>query len=119
MNCKCGEELALPALYIGKTEHGIPLAQFQCKCGQATNAQIDSMKPYTAKSGKGFPPPRGEYVAYDDGRIQFTCPVCQGTTGIVAPIHTVDKDGKVSPSFVCPYGCGFHTWMTLDEWKEQ
>jgi hypothetical protein len=104
MKCTCGKELKLPALFIGYTEFHTPVAQFQCGCGKATNVQIETMKPYTAKLGEGFPPPRGDYAIYPDGKVQFTCPVCKGSSPIAEPVHQVGDDGKVTPSVVCPYG---------------
>jgi hypothetical protein len=44
------------------------------------------------------------------------CPGC----GKVASMsqHTIEPDGTVSPSAVCPYeGCTFHQWIRLEGWK--
>jgi len=31
--------------------------------------------------------------------------------------HSIDLDGNVSPSVVCPTsGCGFHEFVRLDDW---
>ena len=115
MKCACGKELKLPALWIGYTEHRIPVAQFQCECGAITNAQIDTMVLYKAQRSASYPPKRGEYLVLPDG-VQFVCPVCQGLFPIATPTHTIDASGKVAPSVVCPHRCGFHTYMTLGEW---
>jgi len=114
--CQCGKEFKLPALFIGYTEYHIPVAQYQCSCGTVTNMQINGMKPFKTDRTDKFPPPRGEYIVAEDGSITFTCPVCKGFSPIAAPIHSVGPDGAVSPSVVCPYGCGFHVWMTLKDW---
>lgn len=31
--------------------------------------------------------------------------------------HIISDDGKVSPSVVCPYECGFHDFVNLIGWK--
>lgn len=85
------------------------------------------MAPYTAKRSEAFPPMRGNYfvgipVEDNDPACQkplFMCPVCQGLSPIAAPTHTVSDAGEVTPSVVCPYGCGFHTHMTLEGWKAE
>lgn len=44
-----------------------------------------------------------------------SCPGC----GQEAPIkeHHIFYDGTVTPSLVCPFDCGFHDWITLENWK--
>jgi hypothetical protein len=54
----------------------------------------------------------------DDGTRTATiqCPLC----GQVASMsqHTIEADGTVNPSAVCPYsGCTFHEWIRLEGWK--
>jgi len=44
-----------------------------------------------------------------------SCPGCGQSTSISQ--HTIDADGKVTPSLVCPFGCGFHDFVTLENWK--
>lgn len=47
--------------------------------------------------------------------VEMTCPRCHRTARLSA--HTVDADGKVSPSVVCPTpNCGFHEWVQLECW---
>lgn len=60
-------------------------------------------------------PKKGEYCTTDKS-IFFRCPKC----GEIATIdnHTVDADGKVNPSVVCPYECGFHDYIRLMDWKK-
>jgi hypothetical protein len=117
MKCVCGNDLKLPATFIGYTEQRIPVAQFSCACGAITNAQIDTMAPYAANRSEAYPPKRGEYIPLPDC-VQFTCPVCQGISPISAPTHQIDPAGKVTPSVVCPHRCGFHTHMTLVGWDK-
>ena len=43
-----------------------------------------------------------------------TCPSCGATAALD---HTVDDEGNVSPSLVCPAdGCGFHEFVRLEGW---
>lgn len=74
------------------------------------------MAPYIAEKSTVFPPLRGEYFVASDGSVTFTCPVCKKFHGIAAPVHTIAADGAIHPSMVCPYGCGFHVYMTLKDW---
>lgn len=30
--------------------------------------------------------------------------------------HGISNVGRVTPSVVCPHGCGFHQWITLRDW---
>lgn len=40
-----------------------------------------------------------------------------GHIGMLAPGHTVDANGKVTPSVCCPIDdCGWHAWATLADW---
>ena len=32
--------------------------------------------------------------------------------------HSISSDGTVSPSVVCPYGCGFHEFVKLEGWDQ-
>lgn len=32
--------------------------------------------------------------------------------------HSIAEDGIVSPSVVCPYGCGFHEFIKLEGWDQ-
>ena len=32
--------------------------------------------------------------------------------------HSIADDGTVSPSVVCPYGCEFHEFITLEGWDQ-
>lgn len=33
--------------------------------------------------------------------------------------HEVDIFGNVTPSVVCPFNCGFHAFIRLEQWGEQ
>ena len=45
----------------------------------------------------------------------MACPAC----GKIASLgdHEIDVDGNVNPSVVCPLGCAYHEWVTLDGWN--
>lgn len=115
--CQCGAELKAPGMWVGYNEYHVPVAILHCQsCGSIIPMQINALKPYAADLAKAFPPPRGEYQIAPDKTVNFTCPICKGTHGLGAPIHTIGEGGAVTPSVVCPYGCGFHVWMTLKDW---
>jgi len=42
------------------------------------------------------------------------CPKCNRAFCLAE--HTIAGDGRVSPSVVCPHGCGYHVMMKLDGW---
>lgn len=43
------------------------------------------------------------------------CPRCGGSMQLRA--HLIAADGSVSPSVVCPYGCGWHEVIVLEGWR--
>ena len=115
--CQCGAELQPPGMWVGYNEYHVPMAILHCKgCGGIIPVQIESMVPYVAARCEIFPPARGEYQIAPAGNVNFTCPVCNKTHGLGAPVHTIGANGQVAPSLVCPYGCGFHVWLTLSAW---
>lgn len=46
----------------------------------------------------------------------MSCPEC-GKTAVLSG-HEIDKDGKVSPSVICPHACKFHEHVQLVGWAE-
>lgn len=71
---------------------------------------------------------KGTWCAWKkDGRrpiLDIMCPLCgksfflekgqPGEKGYEA--HGVHSDGRVFPSVVCPFRCGFHAYVILLEW---
>jgi hypothetical protein len=47
-------------------------------------------------------------------KASFTCPICGNACSLSD--HEIAPDGTVSPSLICPYGCGFHEFIHLDGW---
>lgn len=46
---------------------------------------------------------------------RLTCPKC----GFDAELdHNIANDGRVTPSVLCPQGCGFHEHVRLLGWKQ-
>jgi DNA-directed RNA polymerase subunit RPC12/RpoP len=39
------------------------------------------------------------------------CPTCSRAFCLAG--HTIDNDGNISPSVVCPFNCGFHVFMKI------
>lgn len=62
--------------------------------------------------------PQGTWIRwlYMPGRVTaaLRCPTCGRVFCLVE--HRISTDGRVSPSVVCPYGCGFHVFLQLDGW---
>lgn len=54
-------------------------------------------------------------VRRENGELSamLNCPTCGKTAGLS---HAIDVNGVVIPSVVCPYGCGFHDYVTLVDW---
>jgi hypothetical protein len=118
MKCQCGIELKLPAIFIGYTETQIPIALFACVCGIATSTPISAMRPYTVEKAATWPPASGQWAKQAEGGVSFCCPVCKGIAGVSPPVHEIGAEGEVTPSYVCAYGCGFHSHITLKDWSE-
>ena len=63
-------------------------------------------------------PPKGTWIrwVYTKGNhtAALCCPTCGHAFCLVG--HRVNDQGDVSPSVVCPHGCGFHVMMRLDGW---
>lgn len=47
----------------------------------------------------------------------LACPGCGKLAGVNAPVHSVDFGGVVKPSWVCPFSCGYHEFIVLEDWK--
>lgn len=43
-----------------------------------------------------------------------SCPGCGKTISLSK--HGINPDGTVSPSLICPHGCGFHDFIKLEGW---
>lgn len=43
------------------------------------------------------------------------CPGCGKLVSLTD--HTIDPDGTVTPSLVCPFKCAFHEYVKLADWK--
>jgi hypothetical protein len=63
-----------------------------------------------------FPVPVGQYIDWIHGEeaiktFALQCPTCHRAFCLAN--HSVDKEGKVTPSVVCPFNCGFHEFLEL------
>lgn len=64
------------------------------------------------RAEKGWSPftlPNGKRTA------AMTCPKCEHAFHLGD--HTIDAKGNVGPSVVCPWKCGYHVFLRLDEWS--
>lgn len=48
-------------------------------------------------------------------KAMLSCPSC-GKELTLTP-YTIGDGGIVSPSVVCPHGCGFHEYVMLEAWR--
>lgn len=75
---------------------------------------LDASRAFTETSA-----PTGTYIRwlYLPGccTAALRCPGC-GRLFCLAG-HRIDERGQVSPSVVCPHGCGFHVMMKLEGWS--
>ena len=62
---------------------------------------------------------KGEWRGAREDRSPRSALVCCPGCGKIGSLtkHTIDPDGRVFPSLVCPFGCGFHEFVKLDDWK--
>ena len=46
----------------------------------------------------------------------MSCPECGKVCSLSG--HTINPDGTVEPSLMCPYdGCGYHDFVKLEGWR--
>lgn len=57
----------------------------------------------------------GGWRAGTETRIMISCPQCGTVAGLD---HDIASDGTVTPSVICPIGCGFHDHVRLSMWKQ-
>lgn len=82
---------------------------------QLRMAALPSHLDTTLSRAASFPPGRGEWFrAEGHGGYMLGCPLCGALTSLNPTINGVEDGGKMTPSFICPYGCGFHAWLTLE-----
>ena len=57
----------------------------------------------------------GEWTSFGVGLVDAACPTC----GQVCSFHdhSIADNGDVMPSVICPFNCGFHKFVTLQEWR--
>lgn len=53
----------------------------------------------------------------------IVCPSCGrgmsiGGDGSFGSSHAIATGGSVSPSVVCPHGCGWHVFVRLEGWRD-
>lgn len=61
-------------------------------------------------------PTKGTWTIFAGKHVKVSCPDC-GAFGNLD--HTVDPDGTLNPSLVCPEDCGFHVWARLLDYEEK
>lgn len=59
---------------------------------------------------------KGLKLAEGGRSASFTCPECHQLASLTD--HTIEADGRVTPSVVCPTdGCTFHQFIQLEGWQ--
>jgi hypothetical protein len=115
------DQQVLSLLYLGLDPQQQHLVGFTCAGGHNGIVTI-TIKP--AAAGKliprspTFPPERGTWFKTPEGNVILSCPRCGKIAGVNAPVHSVDPLGAVKPSWVCPFGCGYHEFITLQDQRE-
>jgi len=85
-------------------------------CSRGHTVPIAFEGPHAIPKSPVFPPPKGHWWKGTDGGVALSCPGCGNIAGVNLPVHTITPDGAVTPSWVCPSSCGFHTFIMLLEW---
>lgn len=59
------------------------------------------------------------WPVHTQGRLAVgaSCPDCGRILLLDQPDHRIAPDGAVSPILVCPYDCGFHEYVRLEDWS--
>ena len=118
---KCEQEnckgLIVACAYIGKD--ALQRVVVQVVCSEKHNYQVflPIGEPLEAKRTLEFPPKKGEWFADQTGGIVLGCPGCGKMAGVSAPVHSILASGEVKPSWTCPYGCGWHNFVTLEDYQ--
>lgn len=116
--CRCGNSLTLPAILVGLDRNKSLVLEMQCRgCGKKTKLLYTNLREVKLDRAEKLPPPRGSYHKGAD--TLMCCPLCKCLSPIKQPVHAIDQEGVVAPSVVCPNGCGFHAFVTLDKWEEE
>lgn len=63
--------------------------------------------------------PLSEWTKLHGGGVYLPCPRCGNHAVLHSAKHTIETTGHVNPSFVCPYGCGYHQFIRLVNWPER
>jgi hypothetical protein len=114
----CGAKITLLA-YLGKDELKRDVALIVCSKGHQSAAPftvpIDEADGVFTPS-ELFPPPKGQWFRTPgDSKILVGCPGCGSSGPVAEPIHHIESDGAVVPSWTCPYGCGYHQFIRLKD----
>lgn len=59
-----------------------------------------------------------DWHLHERGHVIATCPECGKEGTLAKGTHTVEPDGRVSPSYICPL-CHWHGWVRLIGWEKR
>lgn len=108
--CKCGKRN--PGVYAADDGGTTAYAVATCHCGRRTITPVTTLQPVNMQESS-FPPGPGEYFR---GAADLTlgCPLCRALISLeVGGEKKVDDKGHLTPSVICPFGCGFHAFVIL------
>ena len=109
---KCKTELPTSGLYLGVDTRRVPIVLFSCpNCCLVQGRGISALDLYTFLLAD-FPPKPGECSGSPDG-VTVCCPICRGVAGVTGLGYQIAPDGNVTPTWVCPYNCGFHAMIKI------
>ena len=115
MNCNCGKEMKLPAVYIGRDSNGVSVVRFTCTCGHVVEDPIKLVPVYHSLKSGNTNLSQGDYFKYRNSNILLSCPICRFVNKLISP--TVSDDGKIEDPFTCDNQCGFHSEVQLEDYS--
>lgn len=110
-------------LWQGKDKQNQHILRCQCSLGHYIIFSVATSAPTTFTRAAKFPASKGEWFPATnkpgEHHPSIGCPKCGNMAGAGPPIHSVNKDDKVTPSYVCPYdACDFHAHITVKGWND-
>ena len=117
--CKHCDGLVVVAVYRGQDDLKRHVAELTCNKGHRYMVLLPSAAPKVFEKTTEFPPAKGKWFLSPEfsDRASVGCPGCGALANVAPPVHAIDDDGKVTPSWTCPYGCGWHAVVSLADWN--
>jgi len=111
----CGAKIIIKdGTFLGFTKLRVPVLTAVCTKGHKLQIQLQVINNMRMIKAESFPPKHGEW--FKNKTLFLGCPICLKLISI-GDTHLIDNKGKVTPSIICPHGCGWHTFITLDGYE--